>query len=65
MTKIPRVVYTTVAKLQLDSVHTTVIILSHNEAEKQYGKNAIIYCKNATIKMYTDDLLADDLLAES
>ena len=65
MTKIPRVVYTTVAKLQLDSVHTTVIILSHNEAEKQYGKNAIIYCKNATIKMYADNMLADDLLAES
>jgi len=26
-----------------------VVILSHNEAEKQYGKNAIIYCKNATL----------------
>ena len=65
MAKIPRVVYTTVAKLPLDSVHTTVIILSHNEAEKQYDKNAIYYCKNATITMYAESMLADDLLAES
>jgi len=65
VTKIPRVVYTTVAKLPLDSVHTTVVILSHNEAEKQYDKNAIIYCKNATIIMYTESMLTDDLYTES
>jgi len=59
VTKIPRVVYTTVAKLQLDSVHTTVIILSHNEAEKQYDKKTIYYCKNATIIKYADNMLAE------
>jgi hypothetical protein len=36
-----------------------VIILSHNEAEKQYGKKTIYYCKNATITMYADNLLAE------
>jgi len=51
--------------LPLDSVHTTVVILSHNEAEKQYGKNAIIYCKNATITMYADNMLAESMLADS
>jgi len=45
--------------LQLDSVHTTVIILSHNEAEKQYGKKTIYYCKNATITKYADNMLAE------
>jgi hypothetical protein len=59
VTKIPRVVYTTVAKLPLDSCIYPVIILSHNEAEKQYDKNAIYYCKNATITMYADNMLTE------
>ena len=65
MTKIPRVVYTTVAKLPLDSVHTTVVILSHNEAEKQYDKKTTYCCKNATITMYADNMLTDDLYTKS
>ncbi len=65
MTKIPRVVYTTVAKLPLDSVHTTVVILSHNEAEKQYDKKTTYYCKNATITMYADNMLTDNMLTDN
>jgi hypothetical protein len=39
------VVYTTVAKLPLDSVYTTVVLLSQDEAEKQYDKKTITIAK--------------------
>ena len=46
------VVYTTVAKLPLDSVYTTVVLLSQDEAEKQYDKKTTYYCKNTIVTKY-------------
>jgi len=54
-----------VAKLPLDSVYTTVVILSHDETEKQYDKKTSYYCKNTIVRKYADNMLAYDLLAES
>jgi hypothetical protein len=42
-----------------------VIILSHNEAEKQYDKNAIYYCKNTIVTKYADNMMAESLLADN